>query len=201
MRQESRIDLLKAAIKKWLELPKVSRPVIAIEVAEQIHDHGFKDVLADMGISFANTGDVHHDARMNAQKLFRWLGEYDDGIYVNFGGLWQIEQAIVKAMPEDIRSYYLNSVWSITGAHVTKSCTSDESNNYAPHLPSLLSSVIKESAEAQIAIVELSQNPSLKDLAKHKQEITESIAAFEAAHEVVVSMIEKSEKTTLKAVG
>tara|TARA_R110001599_G_scaffold339851_1_gene559739 strand:- start:29876 stop:30463 length:588 start_codon:yes stop_codon:yes gene_type:complete len=188
MKQQSRISILRSSIRKWLEIPKVSRKVIAVEVVERINSLGFKETLADMAISFANTDDHYHDARVNAQKLFRWLGESDEGIYENADSLWHIEQAVVAAMPEDIRVGYLNSIWSITGSHITKSCKSENSPSEI-HFPSLLINVIKECSEGQIALAELPNATSINELKSHQTEIAESIAAFQYAHEVITSML------------
>ena len=201
MKQQSRISLLKAALDQWRAIPRISQSVIAVEVVGKINELGFKEVLAAMGISFAETGDHYHDARVNAQKLFRWFGESDEGIYQNFDAIWQIEQPLVAAMPDEIRNRYLTSIWSVTGAHVTKSCEIEGTDGEI-NFTTLINNAIKESAEGLMAIVELPKSSTFEELNRHEQEICESIAAFQSAHEVVIQMIEeKAEGTNLKAVS
>lgn len=190
MKQQSRINLLRSSIKQWLEIPKVSRQVLAVEIVEKINNLGFKETLSDMGISFANSGDHYHDARVNAQKLFRWLGESDDGIYTSHDSLWHIEQAIVAAMPEGIRIGYLNAVWSITGSHITKSCKSSECAEEV-HFPTLLINIIKECSEGQVAVAELPHATSRAELESHLKEVSESIASFQYAYEVIKKMLSR----------
>lgn len=202
MKQKSRIELLLAAIKQWQEFPKVSQKVIAVSVVEKINELGFKDTLADMGISFVSSDCPYDDARINAQKLFRWLGEASDGQYYDPGNIWMIEQAIAAAMPEDIRNSYWNAVCSPTGSLVTKACTKAGQDDY--HIPSLLQVVIKESAEAQIALTQIEGCSNVDELQGHLKEVTESIAAFQNAYDIIKGMIESNEQgsngTNLKAV-
>lgn len=202
MKHQSRLALLREAIREWQKLPRVSQRVIAVSVVEKVNALGFKDTLADMGISFVCNDCPYDDARINAQRLFRWLGTADYGQYLDMGKLWLVEQPIAAAMPEEIRNKYWNAICSPTGSMVTKSCGKEGKTDY--HIPTLLTNVLKESSEGHIAIAQLEGDQTPGELRKHLNEVAESIAAFQSAHDVIKGMIEEKEGetqgATLKAI-
>lgn len=197
MKQQSRLQILRAAISEWEQLPKVSRQVIAVLIVEKVSELGFKETLADEGLAFFETDDHYYNARGNAQKIFRMFGEYD-GTNPQLNQLWMLEQAIVAAMPEDIARSYANRLFDCAKLCVSKRCTNDSGQ---PHLPSLLAHVIKENGEGQIALAELPMASSLEELIKHRTEMQESIAASQNALEVIDNMIaERLQQEKLKVV-
>ncbi|MFT6910060.1 MAG: hypothetical protein ACJAS1_006788, partial [Oleiphilaceae bacterium] len=117
MKQRSRLDLLMKAINAWLELPKVSRSAMATAVVQAVDDLKLATVLAKEGIAFTYSDDIFNDARVNAQKIFRWLGQYE-GQHAVPERLFHVEQALLAAMPVELRIGYLNDVYGMVGVTV-----------------------------------------------------------------------------------
>lgn len=180
-----RLSLLMKTIHRVLELPKMTRFALAMDVVEAVDRLGLSEVLAAEGISFARTQDVHNDARVNAQKLFRWLGQYE-GQHPQAERLFHVEQALVAALPEHLRVQYLNDVFGCAGVTVIADQISD---GHVLHVADMAASLTKENAEAQVAVIHLGNSPSRDDLLKAHRELRESaattqgsIAALELAH-------------------
>lgn len=181
----SRLSLLMKTIHRVLELPKMNRLALAMDVVAAVDRLGLADVLAAEGITFARTDDVHNNARVNAQKLFRWLGQYE-GQHPQTDQLFYIEQALVAALPDHLRVQYLNDVFGCTGVTVIADRLSD---GHVLHVSDMAAQLTKENAEAQVAVIHLANSPSHDDLINAHRELRESaattqgsIAALELAH-------------------
>ncbi|MCU8034395.1 MULTISPECIES: hypothetical protein [unclassified Shewanella] len=180
-----RLSLLMKTIHRVLELPKMTRFALAMDVVEAVDRLGLSEVLAAEGISFARTQDVHNDARVNAQKLFRWLGQYE-GQHPQAERLFHVEQALVAALPEHLRVQYLNDVFGCAGVTVIADQVTD---GHVLHVADMAAQLTKENSEAQIAVIHLADAPKREDLLKAHRELKESaattngsIAALELAH-------------------
>ncbi|MCU8000186.1 hypothetical protein [Shewanella sp. SM95] len=181
----SRLNLLMKSIHRVLELPKMNRFALAMDFVAAVDRLGLNDVLATEGISFARTHDVHNDARVNAQKLFRWLGQYE-GQHPQADRLFHVEQALVAALPEHLRVQYLNDVFGCAGVTVIADQVTD---GHVLHVADMAAQLTKENSEAQIAVIHLADAPKREDLLKAHRELKESaattngsIAALELAH-------------------
>ncbi|WP_104403497.1 hypothetical protein [Vibrio penaeicida] len=181
MKQQSRLRLLNSAINNWLELPKTSRATITAEIIEVVERIGLTSVLEEQGITFNQSDDIYNDMRVNAQKLFRWLGHYD-GIHDFKDRIWDIEQAIVAALPCDIRIQYLNDVYALPDLYIgTTSQQKDHLN-----CDRIAASLTKENMEAQLSVIELRDNPeSSPSIYKAHRELKESVATTLAAIDVL----------------
>lgn len=173
----SRLSLLMRTIHRVLELPKMNRFGLAIDFVAAVERLGLNEVLATEGISFARTTDVHNDARVNAQKLFRWLGQYE-GQHPQAERLFHVEQALVAALPVDLRVAYLNDVFGCAGVTVIADQISD---GHVLHVADMAAQLTKENAEAQIAVIHLGAAPSCDELLKAHQELKESAATTQGS--------------------
>ena len=171
MKQRSRLDLLMFAINRWLEQPKTNRSNIAAEIVQAAEDCGLTEQLANEGIVFNCTEDIYNDMRVNAQKIFRWLGQYD-GLHPFHDRLWHIEIAILGAMPEDLRLNYLTDVYSLIGVLV---CARQQGGNRID-VTRMAASLTKEQMEAQISVIELGASPDLSATKTAYREVSEAVA-------------------------
>ena len=115
------------------------------------------------------------------------MGFYD-GVETHKDHLFDIEAVIVQAMPGDLRTQYLNSVYSPAGVSIAQMC---ESSTGSIDLVSVIELMIKEDSEAQIAILRLSKNAHLSTLEQAEKELIESIALKVAALETIRDEIEQ----------
>ncbi|ASX25885.1 hypothetical protein [Candidatus Williamhamiltonella defendens] len=171
MKKYSRLDLLMAAVNRWLEQPKASRSKITAEIVQSAEDCGLTEQLANEGITFNCTDDIYNDMRVNAQKIFRWLGHYE-GIHPFHDRLWHIEVAILGAMPENLRLNYLNDVYGVIGALVC----ARQRNGQNIDATRMAASLTKEQMEAQISVIELGSRPDLHAAKTAYREVSEAVA-------------------------
>lgn len=176
-KNDSRLNLLMKTIHRVLELPKMTRFALAIDFVAAVERLGLCEVLAAEGISFASTQDVHNDARINAQKLFRWLGQYE-GQHPQVDRLFHVEQALVAALPEHLRVQYLNDVFGCTGVTVIADRMND---GHVLHVADMAASLTKENAEAQVAVIHLGPAPKREQLVAAHRELKESAATTQAS--------------------
>ena len=176
-KNDSRLNLLMKTIHRVLELPKMTRFALAIDFVAAVERLGLSEVLAAEGISFASTQDVHNDARINAQKLFRWLGQYE-GQHPQVDRLFHVEQALVAALPEYLRVQYLNDVFGCTGV----TGIADRMNDgHVLHVADMAASLTKENAEAQVVVIHLGEEPKREQLVAAHRELKESAATTQAS--------------------
>lgn len=197
MRNYTRLEHLREVVAEWRKLPKVNKQHIAFSVMEEIARHEFKDVLASVGIAFTDSGNEYNDAQRNAEKIFRWLGEMD--IAEQPAKLFYVEEILICAMPESIKTDYLNRIYNKAGAYVS---FPEKSGHDHADIELICATLIKENSEAQIAVFKLSKCLSMKELKLAEKELSESISITQAALDSVRANIgiEQSLKSQLKAV-
>jgi len=186
MKIKSRLENLTHHINLWTALN--GKQHVAASLVEVIENTPYKDILAAEGITFARSNDVFKDARVNAQKFFRWLGSYD-GIETHKEHLFDIEAVIVQAMPEHIRISYLTAVYSHASVSISKSCTFESTDQV--DLSVIAQVMIKEDADSQIAILKLSESIHIHALENAEKEITEAIAVKASTLEAIKIQIGK----------
>lgn len=177
MKQQSRLELLTKTIHRWLELPKVSRSIIAAEIVAASERLGMASILANEGISFNRSGDVYNDSRVNAQKIFRWLGQYQEN-HAMPERLWFVETIILAAMPLSLRLQYLNDVYAGIGITMIADCVAA---NPQLDITQIAIHLTKENAEAQIAVISLGIEPSEAEVISAHKELRESRATTAVA--------------------
>ncbi len=178
MKHRSRLEILIKAINRWLELPKTSRSIITSDIVVAVAECGLTEILEKEGITFNLSDDPYNDMRVNAQKIFRWLGQYE-GTHAFPDRLFYIEPAILKAMPEEIRLEYLNSVYGVTDVYIgakQKKCNKINAEKMAK-------SINKEHSEAMDATLELGNSPSNEKIITAHRELMESAATSQGCAE------------------
>lgn len=171
MKHRSRVQQLNIAIRQWADTLSVRRHVIAAAIIEKVEQIGLTQILADEGITFNKTNDAYNDMRVNAQKIFRWIDPECDH-YKNYQAVLLIEEAIVAAMPQDIRTKYLNAVYTDSGTYITKIRPSTEKLN--AELVAI--AVHKENSEALTAILNLKIIKTDKEAIRTHKELMEASA-------------------------
>tara|TARA_R110002124_G_scaffold163667_7_gene331053 strand:- start:987 stop:1580 length:594 start_codon:yes stop_codon:yes gene_type:complete len=197
MKQVSRLNLLMKAINSWLELPKVSRSALATSVVQAVDDLKLATVLAKEGITFTHSDDMFNDARVNAQKLFRWLGQYADQNAVP-ERLFYVEQAILAAMPVELRIGYLNDVYGMVGVTVVVDHVSDGMSLSTGDMAATLT---KENCDAQVAVIRLGINPTRHQVETAHRELRESRGVTSMSLEVLERKYPYLIESNLKSVG
>lgn len=189
----NRLDILKHYIERWGREKRLSRQAIAMEIVQQFEKEGLDKATADEDIFFSSNGDAYTVANAAQQKIFRWLGVLADGEKRCVTKLFFIEGAIVNAMPPKIRIDYLSEVYLNARISAPLDCESGKSD-----VKQMLASMTKENAEAQVAVIQLPDNPTLDHLKNARKEISESAsinqAALEALDEKIAEITEEAEQ-------
>ena len=168
-KSQNRLAILNHYVDRWLSLPRMSRQRLGDEVVQTFYALGFDDALAKLGIHFNQTDDIAKDLRPRSQKIFRWLGHYDE-VKSSPDRLFYVEAVIVAAMPEQVRLAYLNEVYSCAGVFI--GVQHDDGGIAGEKMAAAL---VKENAEAQISVMELGPTPDAQALSRAKKELRESI--------------------------
>lgn len=177
MKPQSRLKLLIKVVNRALELPRASRFALAMDLVDAVDRLGFAEVLALEGLTFARTDDVHNDARINAQKLFRWLGQYENQ-HAQADRLFYVEVALLAALPEDLRLLYLNELY----APLRVTVVADQScDGKVVNVLNMAAMLTKENSEAQVAVIHLGTEPNREQLEAAHRELRESAASTTAS--------------------
>lgn len=175
MKQESRLKLLVRMMNRWVDMPGKNRSIVCQEIVEAVDATGMRKTLEQEGIIFNSGGDLYHDMRVNAQKIFRWLGVYDE-VHAFPDRLFFIEPVIIAAMPGDLRTEYLNSVYAVSGVMV---CNRTAGQGAGAGLQ-LLKAVMKEQSEAQVSLLDHESVQTVNSARKAHREISEAVAVGSA---------------------
>jgi hypothetical protein len=165
---QSPTALLRAEIEAWRTACRMSREAVAIAIVDA-HVASGADAATDISLDFGS-GDAFDRARKAAQKIFRWLDE---------GHLpANMIPSILAALPIERRLNFLNQMLCPLGASARAAdCDAAADLDVSRHLRA----VMKESGEAQMALVSLSANASDADLLDAAKELTEASQACDNA--------------------
>lgn len=172
-RKLNRLEILKKHLIEWQRLPDTSKRVLATHVVEACERLGIIEVLAIEGIKFSTHHNAYTQQTQNGQTLSRWLGEYNDSPQED--RLFHVEQAIVAAMPEQIRINYLSDVYNGCGICVTSPLSGEVSFS---NIVQAVKKMTKESAEAESSAIDCMANNDIEISAKAIKEIDEAVAAL-----------------------
>lgn len=174
IQKQSLVEILRGTIEAWRRSSgTMSREAVAICVTE-VHEAMGAD--AATGISFESAGkDCYTRAKSAAQKLYRWLGgddEQEAKLPAN------MLPSILAALPMEQRLEFLNQVLCPLGVEARAvGCDVGARLDVSSHLRS----VMKESGEAQLALVSLPTSASVSDLLDAHSELVEASQANERA--------------------
>lgn len=185
-KSQNRLAILRRHMDAWAELPRHNRALVAELIVEQFQASGIQEHIAGTGVEFADSDDHYNDMRVRAQKLWRWIGAYEEA-KPQPDKLWYIEQVIVSAMPEALRVAYLGEVY-------LQSCLSigiDQGGDCI-NPAKIAQTLIKENSEAQAAVVCLNSASSESDISTALKELRESSAATLSAIKALEEMGEQN---------
>lgn len=177
---QNRLALIRRYLDKWAASPRHNRQVVAEIVVEMFDHMGLKEQLAGTGVEFAHGDDAVGDMRAHAQKLWRWLGAYEEAKPAP-DKLWYVEQAIVAAMPQEMRLRYLRDVYAASGIAVSVRIDGGSAALAADLL-------IKEQSDAARSLVALLDGVDPGELDKADKELHEALSATVSAINYVKSL-------------
>ncbi len=166
MRNESHTTLIgtvRTGIAEWRKREGWSRETVVQVIVEA---HQALLAPAATGIVFdPNTRDPFDRMKVNADRVFRWLddeGKDNNLLPANF------LPSLLAAMPADIRLHCLDAILRPLGMSV---CGSDAATASEFDASTHLSSMIKESAEAHVALVAVTPGASIEVLEAARKEV------------------------------
>jgi len=169
----NRLAILRRHMDQWAGLPRHNRQLVAELVVEKFHTLGMAEHLPGTGVEFGATDDLCNDMRTHAQKLWRWMGAYEECKPAP-DKLWFLEQAVVAAMPPARRVPYLLEVYADAGIVVAIDVSAGKTLQ-------AVEAVIQEGADATKALVALLDGIEPHELDTAETELLESIGASQAA--------------------
>jgi len=185
MKIRSRIDQLKGAVCDWVA--QTNKQHVAASIVDTMRGNGLEDMLADQGITFSRGDDIFKNARVDAQKIMRWLGFYEDAP-VNKTALFDLESVIVAAMPLELRVRYLQDAYLLSYLAISPRCETDDRR---VDMATVVQLMIKENAEAQVAMLNIKKQAHPGELENAYRELTESISVTSAAAESIRKELRK----------
>ena len=183
-RSQNRLAILRRYMDAWADMPRHNRSLVAEIIFEKFNELGLAEFIAGTGVEFSSSDDYSKDMRVRGQKLWRWIGAYEE-TKPQPDKLFYLEQVIVAAMPEPIRIAYLGEVY--TASNLSIAIYQGWGGNSPANIAKAL---IKENAEAQAAVVTLSADSTHEEFATALRELRESAAATRAAIVVIEPMSE-----------
>lgn len=177
-----RLHILKRHLDRWALRNGTGHMLIATLIVEEFRRQGLDKTLQTEDIFFMETDDTYTDNATNYKKIFRWLGYLDDDTKRSPARLFFVEQAIVGGMPLDIRLDYVNELYSPAGVFCLDIKQLGPNSDTDPlNTQTALNALIKESSEAQRAILTLGTQPSVEAIRATETELQESAATHQAS--------------------
>ena len=177
-----RLHVLKRHLDRWALRNSTGHMLIATRIVEEFRRQVLDKTLQIEDIFFMETEDAYTDSATNYKKIFRWLGYLDDGTKRSPARLFFVEQAIVGAMPLDIRLDYINELYSDAGVFCLDIKQLGSNNSTDPlNTETLLDAMIKESSEAHRSVLTLGSKPSIDAIRGTETELQESVATYRAS--------------------
>lgn len=173
LQSQSLVDVLRGALESWRRGNGQSRETVALNVTEA---HARIGADVSTGITFdSSSKDVYTQAKHAAQKLYRWLGgddEQEAKLPAN------MVPSILAALPMDVRLDVLNQVLCPLGIEAR---SAEQGAATGLDTSKHLRAVMKESSEAQLALVSLPATATEADLLTAHRELVEAAQANERA--------------------
>lgn len=162
------VAILRSEIEAWRTASRMSREAVAIVIIEA-HEANGADTATEISFDFIGS-DAYDRAKKSAQKIFRWLDE---------GNLpAQLVPSILAALPIERRMSCLSQMYCHLGVELrlVQRCDSNSVD-----FPAHLRTVMKETSEAQLRLVDLPVEASDAALLDVHKELTEAALACESA--------------------
>ena len=166
---QNRLALLRKYLDEWARFSRHNRQIVAEIVVEAFQNMDLQQHIPGTGVEFTHGDDVLGDMRAHAQKLWRWLGAYEE-VKPSPDKLWYVEQAIVAVMPQEMRLKYLNDIYADAGVSVSLRIDGGQTLIALEHL-------IQEQADATKSLAALLDGIDPGELDRAETEISESLNA------------------------
>lgn len=179
--QDSWSLTLLRAVNAWRKRDGLSREAAAVAIVDAYRALGEPPV----GSEFRATRDAFEDARINAQRIFRWLDDQTKDctlLPANF------VPSVLRALPPDLRLACVEHMLLPLGFSAQPIGGEDGQ----PNVAAVLACVAKEGGEATASIAALVDGASTAELQQAQQEITESIAAQTDALHMVEGLLQRA---------
>lgn len=134
-------------IEAWRRDNRWSREAVISVIVEYHEQNGLDDIT---GIRFENHADQFERARVNAQRVYRWLDESTERNPLQINLIW----SIAGAMPEDRRILLINDLLQPIQLHVDGAIGHD--GEVAHHdITSVFREIVQHNAEGTVAVSNL----------------------------------------------
>lgn len=184
--KQSLVEILFGALEGWRKAGQMSRESVAIHVTEA-HERIGADVAT--GITFESSKDAYTKAKTAAQKIYRWICGDEDGAAKLPANMLP---TILAALPMEQRLSVLNQVLCSLGIEAR---AIDHGGVPGLDVSKLLRTVMKEGADAQLALANLSANATTGELLVVHKELIESAQVCErAAADVMTEIVVRQTK-------
>ena len=173
---QDRFRLIQSYVNKWLSCSQINRAILTDKVVTAFFNLKLDQILTDEAVKFKTTNGIDCDnaMRVNAQKLFRWLGYYDEQP-ASIEKLLHLEPAIVAAMPNDLKMGYLNEVYAGSGVYIGVVQGNEPDLGGDGCINKVAASITKENSEAQVAVIQLGTDPTIDQIKNTYRELAESV--------------------------
>ena len=169
---QTRLELINRAYSKWHSESRLSHLDLAASIVEASDEMGISSALNHVGITWSTAPDIDRRRATNSQILRRALGHHIEVCTGKEEALFEIERAIVAAMPADLRVEYLSSLYP--GVVICKPLVGGPTDSDAE---SVIDAVLNEANEANVALFHYQRKPSYENATRAIKELNESINA------------------------
>lgn len=161
-------------VSAWRRRDGLSVSAAATTIVEAYQANGEPTV----GGAFKKSNDIFDDARVNGQRIFRWLDDQTKDtnlLPANFA------PATLLALPEDLRLRAVNELLAPIGLIAEPICSGSQAVDFS----NTLSRLCKESGEATSALAALTDGIQAGELEKARSELQDALCVTQAAlHQV-----------------
>lgn len=181
--QETLVGVVRRHVSSWRKAEGWSREAVVQQIVEA---HDGLNGPAVTGIVFdPTTRDLFERQKVNADRIFRWL---DDESKDNNLLPANFIHSILSAMPMDIRLHCIGDILRPLGITVASSELGDHGEFDAQNH---LREMVKESAEAALALINISPLSTVQQLEDAYKEVGDVHEASSRARRALAKAIEK----------
>lgn len=171
--------ILLGCVNAWRKRDGLSREAAAVSIVQCYMELGAPTV----GGEFRSSNDVFEDARINAQRIFRWLDDATKD--TNLLGA-NFTPAILKALPEDLR---LRATMEMLGGVGLVVEPKEKEAKPQADFSQILTRLCKEAGEAHAAVASLTDGVGPGELEVAQIELREAVIVTMGALSQVEAML------------
>lgn len=179
------IGIIRDYVNQWRKRERWSRETVAQEIVTA-HEKSGADVATEIYFD-SHTKDLATRQKAYADRIFRWLDDENKDnnlLCVNF------LPSIMNALPVDLKQHCANELAGLFG-FTAMPAHQESSKEFDPTAHTIL--LIKESGEAENALLKMGANPSVDMLKAVHKEVADVHAAVEQTKAELESRIAKAQ--------